>query len=349
MSGQKLEVTGLLSNINKHNIKMKKFVLIIFVVLFFSSCEKLEVTEPGALVPKTVDQDPSLPSLFINGTLLHVESSGDPGNPIIIIIHGGPGADYRSMINARQLTNDGYYVIFYDQRGTGLSQRVDRSTFNKEGSIEIYFDDLLALIDHFRLNDAQKVFLAGHSWGAMLATGFVNRHPSLISGLILAEPGGFTWPQVEEYFNHSMKIKIFSEELNDALFPEQIFAGMNEHEVLDYKSAIFASYENAPGNPLGNSGPYPFWRNGAVANDASIEYAVKFGFDFTTNLNQFTPKILFLYSEYSKAYGYEWARTVSAPYPNVDLQMVKGTGHEMFYFGWEDMYPRIQNYLNELR
>lgn len=309
----------------------------------------MDVGEPGLLVPKTVDQDPNLPSLHINGTLLHVESFGTPSDPIVVIIHGGPGADYRSMLKASILADDGFFVVFYDQRGCGLSQRVDRNLFDKEGSISIYFDDLKALIEHFRQDESQKVFLAGHSWGAMLATGFVNKYPQMISGVILAEPGGFTWDQTLKYLGKSNHIKFFSEALNDAVFPEQIFAGRDEHEILDYKASFFSSFENAPGNAVGNAGPYPFWRNGAAVYLASADYGDKYGFDFTTDLNSYTTKVLFLYSEYNKAYPQEWAQTVSSPYPNVDIEMVKGCGHEMFYFGWTDLYPRVLTYLNELK
>ncbi len=79
------------------------------------------------------------------------------------------------------------------------------------------------------------------------------------------------------------------------------------------------------------------------------EHAEKYGFDFTTNLNNYTTQILFLYSEYNKAYGRTWAEQVSAPYPNVDLQIVENCGHEMFYFGWTGLYPKALNYFNQLK
>jgi proline iminopeptidase len=36
-------------------------------VIFITGCEK-DINEPGNLVPKTVDQDPTLPSILVNGT-----------------------------------------------------------------------------------------------------------------------------------------------------------------------------------------------------------------------------------------------------------------------------------------
>lgn len=328
---------------------MKSKLFVFFVGLLFTSCEMHVMDEPGNLVPETVEQNSSLPSLPINGTLLHVETFGDSDDPLLVIVHGGPGADYRSMLNAKVFAESGFYLIFYDQRGSGLSKREEASQYKGEHAVQLFIDDLDELITHFRSSDSQKVFLLGHSWGAMLATAYINQNPSKISGAVLAEPGGFSWTQTEEYLSRSNKINLFSEALNNATFTEQIFAGRSEHEFLDYKASFFSNFENAPGNTIGNAGHYPFWRHGTVAFQTLIDNADKYGFDFTTHLNNYTTKVLFLYSELNKAYGKEWVETVSAPYPTVEIDQIKNSGHEMLYFGWEDFYPKAHAYLNELK
>lgn len=326
---------------------MRKLFFLMLIAML--SCNTEDIGTQGLLVPRTVDQDDKLPSLFINGTQLHVETFGKTTDPILIIVHGGPGGDFRSMLHAAQLAAHGFLVVFYDQRGSGLSAREDESQYAQADVIQLFIEDLNALIAHFQLTSTQKVFLAGHSWGAMLASGYVNKYPDKITGLILAEPGGMTWTQTEEYLGRSNHIRFFSEALNNAIFPEQIFSGRDGHEVLDYKATYFSSFENAPGNAIGNAGAYPFWRNGAVCFTSLIDQADEWGFDLKSNLSQYHTRILFLYSEYNTAYGLHWARIVSAPFPKVDLQLVKSTGHEMFYFGWKDMYPQILTYLNQLK
>lgn len=322
-------------------------LFILFAVLV--SCETEDMATPGLLVPKTVVEDTSLPSLQINGTQLHVESFGNPVNPIIIVIHGGPGADYRSMYNAKELAQQGYFVVFYDQRGSGLSKREDKETFETGDVIALFLSDLDELIEHFRTNQNQSVFLLGHSWGAMLATGYVNAHPEKINGVILAEPGGFTWTQTNEYLSRSNHIELFSEALNNAVFTDQVFVGRNEHEILDYKASYFTSFENAPGNAIGNAGIYPFWRSGAVVFSSLIAYADIHNFDLKSNLKAYPNKILFLYSELNTAYGLAWAETLASEYSNAEIDLVKGSGHEMIYFGWADMYPKVLNYLNQMK
>jgi len=328
--------------------QMNRLLIFAFLISLLS-CKVEDPATPGLLVPKTVDQDPTLPQLSINGTLLHVETYGKATDPNLVMVHGGPGGDYRSLLAAKALASKGYFVVFYDQRGTGLSQRVDRKIFEGADAIQLMIDDLEKLIAHFKVSPIQKVFLMGHSWGAMLATAFVNQHPEKISGVILAEPGGFTWTQTSEYLSRSNEIKLFSEALNNAVYPEQFFAGRTEHEILDYKASFFSSFENAPGNTIGNASQYPFWRSGAVAFSALIDNAEKRGFDFTNNLKQYPTKVLFLYSELNRTYQLDWAEKVSAPYPNVQIEEIKGSGHEMLYFGWDNVYTKSLTYLNGLK
>lgn len=328
--------------------KFLKAIVCATLCLFIVSCDE-DMTKKGALVPKTVDEDKSLPSLSVNGTQLHVETYGNRNDPLLIVLHGGPGADYRSMLKVQELAKQGFYVVFYDQRGSGLSKRESRGHYEGRDIVQLFIDDLDALIDHFHIAPRQKIFLLGHSWGAMLATAYINQNPYKISGAILAEPGGLTWKQTEDYLERSNKIKFFSEALNDATFVEQIFAGRSEHEVLDYKASFFSTYENAPGNTIGNPSNYPFWRNGAVVFSETIDYAEDRGFDFTTNLDKFTPPILFLYSEKNKAYGLGWADKVAAPYPNSEIALIKGAGHEMIYFAWDNFYPLAVSYLNQMK
>ncbi|HET7003824.1 MAG TPA: alpha/beta hydrolase [Puia sp.] len=330
---------------------MKKKLSFLSVVLIaaiaVTACKKeLKVNEPGNLVPKTVTEDASIPAFNINNTRLHGETFGNPVDPIVVMLHGGPGADYRSMLNAKALANDGYFVVFYDQRGSGLSAREDKNGY----SLQLMLDDLTGVISHYRKSKDQKIFLLGHSWGAMLATAYVNSYPAAINGVILAEPGGFTWDQTSDYISRTKDLSLLSENSNDALYPDQLLTGKeNDHEILDYKMAIVASFDSRKGNPLGIEGVYPFWRFGAVVQSALFEVARKDGFDWTTNLSQYKTKVLFCYSEFNKAYGLGHAQLLSSSYPNVQLEMIKGTGHEMFYFAWDTFYPIVKNYLNALR
>jgi proline iminopeptidase len=321
------------------------YVLLAGFICILSSCDILEPDTPGLLVPKTVDEDSSLPSITVNGAQLHSEAFGSPDSAMIVVLHGGPGSDYRYLLKCKDFANQGYRVVFYDQRGSGLSQRFPKSSYK---SVEIMTDEVGGVIAHYRTSPTQKVFLLGHSWGAMLATAYVNEHPTAIDGLILCEPGGLIWQDVMDYVGRTRDFGITSEPLNDAMYADQFFTGSeDDHIILDYKFALMGGSDDN----VGNEELLPIWRMGAVINRALIELGNKEKPNWTTNLHQYTTKILFVYSERNEAYGYDHAVKVSSVYPNVQLFKTNGAGHDMLSFdtGWNNTYPTMLTYLNNLK
>lgn len=317
--------------------------------LLLSGCqEELSIHDPGNLVPKTVDEDPSLPSIFVNGALLHAEAFGNPSDPLLIVLHGGPGLDYRYLLNCREFASQGFRVVFYDQRGAGLSQRFPYSSYTQQ---EMY-DDLRGVIDHYRTSSTQKVFLLGHSWGAMLATAYINRFPTEIAGAILAEPGGLTWTDVKDYIERTRKFNPMGESLNDVLFMEQFITGdRDDHAVLDYRFELWASASNSKDASTGNEGRTAHWRSGAVTFNAYVDLGNKTNPDWTTNLDQYTTEVMFIYSENNRSYGLAHAQYVSSAYPSVQLFETLDAGHDMLSFqtGWNNTFPAMLSYLNALK
>ncbi len=80
-------------------------------------------THPGDEVLATVADDPDLPRVEVNGYTFHAETHSDATHPVIIVLRGGPGGDYRSLLALTDLA-DRYRVVFFDQRSAGLSTRV---------------------------------------------------------------------------------------------------------------------------------------------------------------------------------------------------------------------------------
>ena len=328
----------------------RSFIASLFAVLLLSGCEpELSINEPGNLVPKTVDQDSSLPSIKVNGAQLHSEAFGNPSDPMIVVLHGGPGIDYRHLLNCKEFADNGYRVVFYDQRGAGLSQRFPYSSY----TMQVAYDDLNGVIAHYRTSPTQPIFLLGHSWGAMLATAYINQYPTAdIRGLILGEPGGLKWQDVEDYISRSQDFRLLGEGFNDAVYAEQILTGrQNDHAIIDYKFDLWAAAGEGKDSPTGNEGRLPRWRSGAATNNAYIDLGEKENPDWTTNLSQYTTKILFIYSENNKAYGLAHAQKVSSAYPNVELFETLDAGHDMLSFprGWNNTFPTMLNYLNSLK
>ena len=124
----------------------------------------------GFTVPDTVERDRSLPTVELNGYPFHAETFGEPDRPVVIVLHGGPGADYRYLYPLKALADE-HLVVFYDQRGTGLSPRVPAEQI----TLQVFLDDLDAFVAAF--GKGRPVHLVGHSWGAMLASAYAGAHP----------------------------------------------------------------------------------------------------------------------------------------------------------------------------
>lgn len=107
----------------------------------------------------------------------------DLGNGVpIIVLHGGPDFDHRYLLPELDRLSDSYRLVYYDQRGRGLSAegvRPEDVTLNSD------IEDIERVRDHFKLN---SVVLLGHSWGTVLALEYALRFPERVSGLILMNP-----------------------------------------------------------------------------------------------------------------------------------------------------------------
>src|SRR5690349_8356859 len=117
---------------------MTKTLIAVLLAALALGAGCLDPGDSGNLVPRTVTEDPTLPQIAVNGTHLHAEAFGDPTAPTVVVLHGGPGSDYRNLLDLRALTDDGYRVVFWDQRGAGLSERHDGGTY----SFAVYAQDL---------------------------------------------------------------------------------------------------------------------------------------------------------------------------------------------------------------
>ena len=288
----------------------------------------LDPGEPGNLVPRTVTDDPALPQIQVNGTRLHAEAFGDAAAPAIIALHGGPGADYRSMLDLKALADDGYRVVFWDNRGAGLSERHDASTY----TMSVYLEDLRQVVDRMVAPGQPFVFI-GHSWGAMYATWFINEHGDYggrLRGAVLSDPGGFTKQELDAFLKRYMaSIDFTGEQFNDALWSGQ-FMSADDQARADYLMMTMA-LRGVPSEHHDPTHPTPMWRFGAIASKALLRLADEQGFDFTTHLQSFEHKVLFLRSELDTAHTLESQQQMAAHYPDADIITMAGAGHEMIY------------------
>jgi proline iminopeptidase len=290
----------------------------------------LDPGAPGNLVPRTVTEDPTLPQIQINGTRLHAEAFGDPSAPTVVALHGGPGGDYRSVLNLRALADDGYRVVFWDQRGAGLSERLDGGTY----TMPEYLADLRQVVDTMTTPGQPYVFI-GHSWGAMYATWFINEHGDdggRLAGAILSDPGAFTETQLESFMKRYLaSVDLAGEQFNDALWSGQ-FMSADDHARADYLQMLMAM-KGVRAEHKDPAHLAPMWREGAVVMAALLAIARRDGFDFTTHLRSFGRKVLFLRSDFDTAVPLRQQQELASSFADAEVITITGTGHEMI---WED-------------
>ncbi|MBL0145988.1 MAG: alpha/beta hydrolase [Chitinophagaceae bacterium] len=103
----------------------------------------------------------------------------------IIYLHGGPGGHVSDEIinTLSPLAEDGFDIYFYDQVGSGLSNRLKNIN---EYSAERHVNDLDEIINKI---SSSKVILIGQSWGAVLATLYAANHSNKIKKIIFTSPG----------------------------------------------------------------------------------------------------------------------------------------------------------------
>ncbi len=307
-------------------------------------CGCLSAGDPGNLVPKTVTEDPSVPAIEIAGGRFHAEAFGDPDAPVIMVLHGGPGSDYRGLLPLKALVDDGYRVVFWDQRGAGLSPRYDADAIDGD----LYLEDLRQVIEYYA--PRQPLIFIGHSWGAMYATQFINQYGDYdgrIQGAILSEPGAFTDRQLQDFLGRLQgSVSLVGEQFNDALWSGQ-FLSPDDHARADYQGSLFA-IRGAPSEHRDPDNLTPLWRFGAVVNARLLKLAKAQGFDWTTNLAAFGHKVLFLRGDLNEAAPLAQQQELAASYPNAEIETITGVGHEMIWERTDEYLTAARAYLREI-
>jgi proline iminopeptidase len=300
-------------------------------------------------VPRTADLDPALPSQKIDGYTYHLESFGQANATPLIVVHGGPGLDYEYLKPLRALSND-YRVIFYDQRGTGLSPRVDKKFLTIAQSL----DDLHSIVQHFR--NGKKVILIGHSWGATLVTGYLSMYPEMVSQAVIVEPfilypGAPVKEWVEKFKNSGPTVSAWDLISNIIYYP--FVVKEDGQEGYEYVGTNIAG-KNKPGPPYNCPGqdlpPGIFKRMGYEAYNTILKPVLddpgSMRYDFTRGIKAYHGDLLLLSGECSilgPAYQEKYA-IPKLPVQTIHIPASK-MGHHMITLNTDWALPTIRDFL----
>ncbi len=330
-----------------------KIALALIVVLLLLFGIGYLLTRGHYQVAQTVAQNKDLPRFQCRDALLHLECFGNEKSDLIIVLHGGPGNDYRYLLPLKDLS-DQYRVLFYDQRGSGLSARVPEDQL----SLETLLSDLEYIVERF--SSDRPVNLIGHSWGAMLATAYIARHPEKVAKAVLAEPGMLTSQKAKE-FMEKFQIKPSLRLLWNLarIWLEQLHIdGPDDQAGMDYFFTELAKIDD-PQNPLAgyacegrlNPDHFPYWRFSWTSSQAIVKKAKnKKGeiiIDLVRGLEYFPRKVLFLCGACNRIIGPDFQQDHMEAFPSAEMVVIENAGHNMITEKPTESLAAIRRYLQE--
>ncbi|MGV2496458.1 alpha/beta fold hydrolase [Pelagerythrobacter aerophilus] len=111
----------------------------------------------------------------------------DRDNPILVFVHGGPGAvEMPFAWTFQRPWEDFFTVVHYDQRGAGRSYPLNPpKALAPTMTLERYRDDAIELIELLQERyGKRKVVLMGHSWGSFVGLAVALERPDLLHAYV---------------------------------------------------------------------------------------------------------------------------------------------------------------------
>lgn len=109
---------------------------------------------------------------------LHIMEKGKPGLPVVLFLHGGPGAGVNVDL-IEYINTDRYRLIMIDQRGAGKSQPLGEL---QDNTTQHLLEDIETVRKHLGID---SWIITGGSWGSLLALSYAIAHPNVVSALVL--------------------------------------------------------------------------------------------------------------------------------------------------------------------
>jgi len=124
----------------------------------------------------------------IGGTEQWITVRGrDVHNPILLFIHGGPGApEMPTSWTFQDPWEDYFTVVQWDQRGSGKTYNANDPEKIRPTMLEDRMEgDAQELVQYLRATyHKDKIFVLGHSWGTVLGLRLAHEHPEWLYAYI---------------------------------------------------------------------------------------------------------------------------------------------------------------------
>jgi proline iminopeptidase len=127
-----------------------------------------------------------------DGTKLYYEVVGK-GQPVLLL-SGGPGFSPEYLRPIADKLSDKYAFVLFHQRGTG------KSTIAKYDAESLALKNLVGDVEALRKElKAEKLTIAGHSFGGILAMMYAREYPQRIGAIAFIDAGGPTLQAIPKF------------------------------------------------------------------------------------------------------------------------------------------------------
>lgn len=114
--------------------------------------------------------------------------AADPSNPVLLLMQQGPGLPIINEVRRFERLlglEDAFTVVYWDQRGTGLSSLpLRKRSSGFDVTVRHMVDDAVSLLELLRGRFGGKTFIAGFSFGATFAAYAAAQRPDLVAALV---------------------------------------------------------------------------------------------------------------------------------------------------------------------
>ncbi|MBT8446506.1 MAG: prolyl aminopeptidase [Gammaproteobacteria bacterium] len=281
-----------------------------------------------------------------DGHELHYEQCGNPDGKPVVFLHGGPGGGTAPMMR-RFFDPATYRVVLVDQRGCGKSTPHASLQANTTWHLVADLEQLRGELD------IERWQLFGGSWGSALALAYAQKHPDVVTEMVLR--GIFTLRRRE--------LEWFYQEGASAVFPEawaEYVAPIPEAERGDMIAAYFRRLTSDDEQiRLTAARAWSVWEAttsnlfinaSQVAHFSNAEYALAFAriechyfvnggfFDSDTQLLDDVPRIrhipaVIVQGRYDIVCPMMTAWALHQAWPEADFVVVPDAGHAAFEAG----------------
>ncbi|PLX22640.1 MAG: alpha/beta hydrolase, partial [Marinilabiliales bacterium] len=152
-------------------LRIMNFLIIFVLTVILNSCSMTKKI-------KSLNSISESQYLEINNTKQYLLiRSVDINNPVLLFLHGGPGATETSMLRKHNSELEKHFtVVYWDQRNAGKSY--NKKFPKDEIKVQKYIEDVNVLVSYLQNKfKKDKILLIGHSWGSRLGMYAIQQHP----------------------------------------------------------------------------------------------------------------------------------------------------------------------------